>query len=286
MRFQRVAILDWSAAKGPRLGRDSIWLSCAEQQTCAAENLPTRQEAETRLSSLITDCLSTQKRLLLGADFAFGAPVGFIARITQSAEALSWWAWLAARVTDTGKNISNYRYIAAEMNSRFTEAGPFWGNGEKLQIEGLPRLRPPLPAGLSMHRKTDLAARGPGSQPKPIWQLAGAGAVGAQVLTGLPVLERLRQRFPDQISVWPFDPPDRPIVFAEVYPSLLSQAVSDHCRATGMVTDEAQVRLLATALNRRDSVALSQMLAIPADVQEEGWILGAGHADVLRQSLA
>lgn len=53
-----------------------------------------------------------------------------------------------------------------------------------------------------------------------------------------------------------------------------------------MVTDEAQVRLLATALNRRDSVALSQMLAIPADVQEEGWILGAGHADVLRQSLA
>ncbi|MDO9638936.1 MAG: molybdopterin guanine dinucleotide synthesis [Pseudotabrizicola sp.] len=284
MRFDRVAILDWSAAKGPKRGKDSIWLAVAAPQGCTAHNIATRPAAEAALTALIADSLAQNHRLLLGADFAFGAPEGFVARLTGQPDALSWWGWLADRVTDTPGNVSNYRQIAAQMNSAFAGDGPFWGNGEKIPTPGLPRLKPVLPPGLATHRATDLVARGPGASPKPIWQLAGAGAVGAQVLTGVPVLERLRQRFTGQVSVWPFEPPTTPIVLAEVYPSLLAAVVRRHVAATGMVADEAQVRLLAAALHRLGPTEMKRLFTLPHPVPEEGWILGAGHAALLQAS--
>ena len=285
MKFDRVAVLDWSAAKGPKRGKDSIWLAEVSATGCQAQNLATRALAERALADLIAGCLARNQRLLLGADFAFGAPAGFIARLTGRADALSWWGWLAARVTETPANVSNYRDIAAQMNSHFPGDGPFWGNGEKAQIPGLSRLKPDLPPGLQAHRATDLATRGPGASPKPVWQLAGAGAVGAQVLTGIPVLERLRQRFVGHVAVWPFHPPTTPIVLAEVYPSMLADAVRAHQLNTPIVTDEAQVRLLATALHRMNDATRAGLFTIPHPAPEEGWILGAGQADRLRHAL-
>lgn len=285
MIFDRIAILDWSAAKGPKLGKDSIWLAEAALGTCTARNIATRHAAESALATLMVDSLARHERLLLGTDFAFGAPAGFIATLTGQADALSWWGWLAERVIDTPGNLSNYRQIAAQMNSAFPGGGPFWGNGEKLPTAGLPRLKPDLPPGIAVHRATDLAARGPGSSPKPVWQLAGAGAVGAQVLTGLPVLERLRQRFAGQVAVWPFEPPTTPIVLAEVYPSLLADAVRRHVATTGMVPDEAQVRLLAIALHRLDPKDMGRLFTLPHPSPEEGWILGAGHPGLLQSGL-
>jgi molybdopterin molybdotransferase len=283
MRFDRIAILDWSAAKGPKRGKDSIWLADTARHTCTTENLSTRAEAEASLADLMQDALARNQRLLLGADFAFGAPSGFVAALTGRAEALAWWHWLAARVQDTPVNISNYRQIAAEMNRNFAGDGPFWGNGEKVPTPDLPRLKPSLPDGLLPHRATDIAARGPGSAPKPIWQLAGAGAVGAQVLTGLPVLHRLRQRFAPDVAVWPFEAPTAPIVMAEVYPSLLADAVRRDVARTQSTPDEAQVRLLATALHRLTGDDLTQLFTLPHSVPEEGWILGAGQASLLQQ---
>ncbi|MFN4153948.1 MAG: molybdopterin guanine dinucleotide synthesis [Paracoccaceae bacterium] len=285
MIFDRIAILDWSAAKGPRHGKDSIWLAEAAETGCRAQNITTRNGAQAALANLIADTLARSQRLLIGADFAFGAPEGFVARLTGRADALSWWGWLAARVTDTPGNLSNYRLIAALMNGAFPGEGPFWGNGERIGTPGLPRLRPALPPGLAAHRATDLAARGPGASPKPVWQLAGAGAVGAQALTGLPVLERLRRRFAGQVSVWPFEPPTTPVVLAEVYPSLLADAVRRHVAATGMVPDEAQVRLLSTALSRLAPGDMEQLFTLPHPSPEEGWILGAGHASLLLTAL-
>ncbi|RGP38732.1 molybdopterin guanine dinucleotide synthesis [Pseudotabrizicola alkalilacus] len=291
MIFDRVAILDWSAAKGPKRGKDSIWVATATPIGCIAQNLPTRATAEAALVTLITDSLAQNHRLLLGADFAFGAPAGFVARLTGQAAALSWWHWLAQHITDTAENLSNYRQIAAQMNSVFPGDGPFWGNNERMPTPGLPRLKPALPPGLTPHRATDLAARGPGSSPKPVWQLAGAGAVGAQVLTGLPVLHRMQQRFAGQLSVWPFEPPTTPVVLAEVYPSLLANAVRRHTSTTGMVTDEAQVRVLATALHRLGPADMSRLFTLPHPtpdegwMPEEGWILGAGHAALLQAAL-
>ncbi|HSF63605.1 MAG TPA: hypothetical protein VLA78_04415, partial [Paracoccaceae bacterium] len=227
MKVDRIAVLDWSAARGPRTGKDSIWLAQASAAGITATNLPTRTAAEGALAALVAGAIDRGERLLIGADFAFGFPAGFAAALTGHAQALAVWDWLADRVTETPGHGSTYRAVAAQMNAAFPGEGPFWGNGEKVQIPGLPRLKPALPPGLSDHRATDLAARAPGGgSPKPVWQLAGAGAVGAQVLTGLPVLARLRTAHPGTVAVWPFEPvADAPVVLAEVYPSLLAPEV-------------------------------------------------------------
>ncbi|MFN3722996.1 MAG: molybdopterin guanine dinucleotide synthesis [Paracoccaceae bacterium] len=283
--FDRVAVLDWSAAKGPRRGKDSIWLGEATISGCTACNIPTRSIAEKTLFQMISNALAHSHRLLLGVDISFGAPQGFIKHVTGQPEALAWWSWLAERVCETPTNTSNYRHVAAGMNGLFSSDGPFWGNGEKAQIDGLPRLKPLHQFDFPEHRATDLAARGPGSLPKPVWQLAGAGAVGAQVLTGLPVLERLRQHFAGQVAIWPFQTPSTPIVLAEVYPSLLANPVRRLVATTGMVPDEAQVRLLAMALLNLSERHLERMFTIDQPVPEEGWILGAGHGSLLLGSL-
>lgn len=281
MRFDRVAILDWSAARGRRRGRDSIWLGTCDAFGAHEVNLPTRTDAEALLHRMVAEARAEGARLLIGADFAFGQPAGFAQALTGQCDARAVWRWLAGRVVETADHGSTYRAVAAEMNGHFPGEGPFWGNNETIPTPGLPRRKPGLPPGLPEHRATDLAALGPGSRPKPVWQLAGAGAVGAQMLTGLPVLERLCSAV-HRVAVWPFEPvEDSPVVLAEVYPSLLSAAV----KAEGGVPDQAQVRLLARALWRLSARA---MLAPLFDVRtgpEEGWILGAGRQDLLQAGL-
>ena len=289
--FDRVAILDWSAAGRPQRGKDSIWLGIADGQNVETENLPTREAAEARLAALMRESVEAGERLLIGIDFAFGYPTGFAAALTGRAEAPAVWEWLADNVTIDARNRSDYRSAAARMNARFAGGGPFWGNGAKAATPGLPRRKPDLPEGLAALRSTDHAAATPGGRPKPVWQLAGAGAVGAQSLTGQPVLHRLRRAFPEALAIWPFDAPgDAPVVIAEVYPSMLAAETRALCAAEPkMVTDAAQVRLLATALmNLNARGALPDLFAPPAApdlLAEEGWILGAGHDIALRAAL-
>lgn len=281
MRFGRVAVLDWSAARGPRQGRDSIWLGLVDPAGESVENLPTRGAAETRLDTLLAEARTSGVRLLLGVDFALGYPAGLADRLTGKPRALALWDWLAARVAETEGHGSTYRAVAAEMNRLCGGGGgPFWGDGTRAGTPGLPRRRPPLPPGLAAHRATEARARADGVAPKSVWQLAGAGAVGAQSLTGIPVLARLRAAHP--LRVWPFEPvADAPLVVAEVYPSLLAAAV----RAEGGVPDAAQVRLLARALWRLSEQGHLGTLFEGGDA-EEGAILGAGQAGLLRAALA
>lgn len=296
MTPDRVAVLDWSAAGRPVRGANSIWLGVAGPDGVATANIATRAAAAAQLHALVTEALTAGERLLIGVDFAFGFPAGFARALTGRDGALAVWDWLAARVTDSDDNRSNYRAVAAGINARLGPGAPFWGNGARADIPGLPRRKPALPAGLAPHRATDLAARAVTersgtTRPKPVWQLAGAGAVGAQTLTGLPRLQALRAAFPGRIAVWPFDPIDTaPVVLAEVYPSLLAAEV----RATladdpAMVADAAQVRLLSTALlSLGRSGGLAALLtpdAPSATLAEEGWILGAGRALDLRRAL-
>jgi hypothetical protein len=274
--FDRVAVLDWSAAQGPRRGADSIWLGLAGAAGETVENLPTRRAAEARLAALVA-AAGPQRRLLLGCDFAFGYPRGFAGPLTGRRHAFAVWDWLAARVQETAAHGSTYRAAAAEANARFG-GGPFWGDGTRAGTPGLPRRKPPLPPGLAEHRACEIAGRDGGARPKSLWQLAGAGAVGAQTMTGLPVLARLRAAAAGRLAVWPFEPPAGSVVLAEVYPSLLGARVA----AAGGVKDAAQVRLLARALRRlAQDGRLSALLDVPAD-PEEGWILGAGHGALLR----
>ena len=152
MRFDRVIVVDWSAAGKPTTGKDSIWIAKASAQGTTAENIATRQAAEARLAQLIADAVASGTRLLLACDFAYGAPRGLAERLTGKPQALALWDWLATRVTDTPRNVTNYRAVAAEMNRHFDGGGPFWGNGQTQDMQDLPRTKPALPAGLKAFR--------------------------------------------------------------------------------------------------------------------------------------
>jgi molybdopterin molybdotransferase len=289
MKVDRVIVLDWSAAGVPKLGKDSIWIGQASASGIGAENIATRAQAETRLTSLMDAGLAAGERLLIAADFAFGAPQGLTKAITGEPHALALWQWLANRITDTDRNVTNYRAIAAEMNAKFSGEGPFWGNGAKAEIPGLPRTKPAHPPELAEHRIAERAGQEAGLWPKTLWQLAGAGAVGAQSLTGMAMFHRLRARLPGKVAVWPLEPQgDAPIIIAEAYLSLLADKVR-RAVAQGMIQDEAQVRLHAQAFfNLSQNGGLAELMSPDQTVETlraEGWYLGAGAAAVVRSGL-
>ncbi|MXY04446.1 MAG: hypothetical protein F4171_01830 [Gammaproteobacteria bacterium] len=136
---------------------------------------------------------------------------------------------------------------------------------------------------------------------KTLWQLAYAGSVGSQALLGIAALARLI-RCPgveDHVSAWPLGTglrlPNSPIVFAEVYPSLIRESVIAW-REPEEILDRAQVRINALAFSRLDSNG--ELLALFGGAPdltleerrivevEEAWMLGLGHADALMKALA
>lgn len=277
-RFDLILILDWSAAGRPKRGADSIWLGSDRDR---ASNPDTRRRAWKQLGCALSRARKQGLRVLVGVDFAFGHPAGLAAAITGRRDALALWDHLAARHRDDERNDSNYRDLAAAMNRQLGQP-VFWGNGRKAQIPDLPRLRPPPHPDLPAHRITETAPPG-GARPKSPFQLAGAGCVGAQSLTGIPWLNRLRQH-PGR-AVWPFQPWEQAqVVLAEVYPSMLAPelraAQGFPCR------DAAQVTVLAQALRHLDDRdRLAPMLAPDSritDLAAEGQILGFGHEAQLR----
>jgi precorrin-8X/cobalt-precorrin-8 methylmutase len=126
---------------------------------------------------------------------------------------------------------------------------------------------------------------------QPCWKLLGAGSVGGQVLTGIPVVRTLRDdpRWRERAAVWPFEtglgaPADARVVFAEVYPSLW--AVSP---AAGEPKDAAQVRRVARFFAERDCAGnLATLFAGDPGLNseqrrrvetEEAWTLGVTAAN-------
>lgn len=289
VRFDRIAILDWSAEGRPKLGRDSIWLGLTNPDgRVTAENLPTRQAAEVRLGALLAETLATRQRLLIGADFAFGYPTGFAHRLTGTPRALAVWAWLAARLRDGPDNANNRFAVAAEANRACPGLGPFWFRPARLHMPDLPlRGSERHGHGLPERRLADSLARGA----QPVWKLGTPGAVGSQALTGLPVLWRLRGAHPGQVAAWPLERwQHAPVVLAEVFPSLLSAAVAAAGRQDpALPRDAHQVRLLAAALARLSaSEGLSPLLHPDAPatlLEEEGWIIGLGHEAALDRAV-
>ncbi|QBX35742.1 molybdopterin guanine dinucleotide synthesis [Paracoccus liaowanqingii] len=277
-RFDRILILDWSAAGLPVRGANSIWLG---DDRGMLANPATRAQAAALLDAAVAQARDAGTRLLIGADFAFGHPSGLALRITGRPEALALWDHLEAHHHDDDANRSSYRAVASGMNA--TLGTPvFWGDGRRTATPGLPRLKPPPHPTLAPHRATEAPSPG-GPRPKSPFQLAGAGAVGAQSLTGIPRLNRLRRQ--PGVAVWPFQPcHDAMVVLAEVYPSMIAPEVR---AARGYpCLDAAQVGLLARSLRHLDGRdALAAMMAPDpriADLASEGQILGFGHAPALR----
>lgn len=271
--FETVVMVDWSGGNdtGPAPRADAIW-ACVAREGRAEEPvyLRNRGVAEDWLAALFETERAAGRRVLAGFDFPFGYPAGFAAAITGQADPFALWDWLEARIEDSPK--ANNRFdLAGEINRQFGGRGPFWFNGLKREIDGLPRRKTDYDNPFPERRAAEDLAKGAFS----CWQLGGTGAVGSQVLMGLPVLARLRARF--DAAVWPFEPLDKSIAFVEIWPSLtLGAAPNDR------IKDAWQVEEIARTVSALDVEVLHRVLAV--EEWEEGWIFGIGHEEVLRQA--
>jgi molybdopterin molybdotransferase len=275
--FDTFLMVDWSGGndRGSTPKKDAIWV-CAAQNGVAEEPvyMRNRQTAESWISTFLTNERAAGRRVLAGFDFAFGYPAGFGTKLTGSDDPFAIWDWFEMRVTDASN--SNNRFdLAGEINAIFPGIGPFWGNGLKRDIENLPR------KGLARqdHSMTEKrAAEGSAKGAFPVWQLSGAGAVGSQVIMGLPMLSRLRKKFGTDVAVWPFEALDCPIALVEIWPSLIAKAVAA-TQPAGRIKDAHQVTLLAQTLSALAPDDLGQLLDVPPT--PEGSILGLGHEVML-----
>lgn len=286
MTFDAVIILDWSAASKPARGRDSIWIGQAGAGAAAPENPATRDAAMASLRQRIARLRAAGARVLVGADFPFGYPQGFARAVTGQAGALAVWDWLRGQVQDGPDNRNNRFELACRINAGLPGIGPFWGHPAGLAL-------PDLPARGSMRRDHSFAERRvveslePRAQ--PVWKLYTTGSVGSQALLGIARLAALRDDLGPAVAVWPFEPVESAdVVLAEVWPSLLADQVAA-AEAAYPCRDAAQVDLLARALANLPDAVMAGLLApdaAPKVLAEEGWILGAGQAGLLRQGLA
>ena len=218
--FDTFVMVDWSGGNdtGAKPRKDAIWAAVSRRgEGDAPVYLHNRVEAENWLVGLIEKELKAGRRVLIGFDFPFGYPTGFAAALTGSPDPFEVWDWFETNVQDTP--MQNNRFdLAAQINQNLGNGqGPFWSNGlRKRDIAGLPRTKTGYVNPFPDRRAAELRAKGSFT----CWQMAGAGAVGSQVFTGLPVLSRLRKRFAGDVAIWPFDPLDAPVAFVEIWPSL------------------------------------------------------------------
>ncbi|WP_433990301.1 hypothetical protein SuNHUV7_18090 (plasmid) [Pseudoseohaeicola sp. NH-UV-7] len=266
--YDTFIMVDWSGGndRGPTPVKDAIWACIASAGGAEAPvYLRNRQVAEKWITETLNVEVSAGRRCCIGFDFPFGYPKGFAHALTGQTDPFAVWDWFENRIKDAGSQNNRFD-MAAEINLSLGTNGPFWGNGLKRDITGLPRTKQGYVNPFPDRRSVETQAPGAFT----CWQLAGAGAVGSQVMMGLPVLSRLRRAFPDTLSVWPFEPLDRPVSVVEIWPSLLGGVAPKN-----MIKDAWQVRNVAQTLSRLDPVILGKMLDV--DAPEEGWILGVGH---------
>jgi len=291
--FDTHVVVDWSARNAPSPARpvkDAIfWAVARGDSRPRVHYARTRAAARTRLTALLRREGAARRRVLIGFDFPFGYPRGTAQVLCGRAEAMSLWDWIADAVRDGSDNTNNRFDVAGQINAHFPGAGPMWGHPPGHVYAGLGPTKPAPHADHPPERRLcEERARGA----KTLWQLAYAGAVGSQVLLGLPLIADLRRV--TGARVWPFDtglkaPTKASVVVAEVYPSLL-QAQAHAARRGATPLDAAQVRVLARALARLDAQGdLARLFApqIPPEqhsivTSEEGWILGLGFENELR----
>jgi precorrin-8X/cobalt-precorrin-8 methylmutase len=285
--FDTFIMVDWSAANVPRVGRDSIWI-CRHGGDGGEilVNPPTRLAAKALIADWLATALAGNERVLLGFDFPFGYPAGFASRLGLSGS--PWravWDEIAGLVEDDERNRNNRFDVAEVLNRRISGGGfPFWGCPAvppRSYLRGKHHRRHDSD-GLAERRLVDVYI--PSAQ--PCWKLLGAGSVGGQALTGIPIARALRDdpRWRRNTQVWPFEtglrlPVEACFVLAEVYPSLWAvKPLADETK------DAAQVRAVARFLRERDRAGeLAALFAGDRGLtaaqrdqveREEAWTLG------------
>ena len=296
--FDSYVIVDWSAASKPSTGSDSIWIGVLSPDArlklaFKSHNPATRAEALKMLEDILGRALHRGDRVLLGFDFSLGFPAG-----TASALGLEGPPWRAIRqfllkeMKDKPDNSNNRFPLAARMN-RLMSGGPFpfWGCSKKDELTTLSqkKSREHGSGEVAEFRLAEQAATAAGKgRPQPVWKIYYAGAVGGQTLTGVPAVERLREKLPNT-RIWPFELPLEPlteetladtrIVISEVYPSMIPAKPEG-----GETKDSAQVRGLSAWFAELDAQGkLGPLFAAGGNLSdeqkaaissEEGWILG------------
>jgi len=242
--FEHVLVADWSARALPaplRPSRDAIWWHATwlgEPRYCR-----TQPEAEAGILAALEQAPGP---VLAGFDFCLALPAWAMHRL-GGWRAL--WRFLAACTPGEAER------FARRLNHRLGggDTGPFWGFRDAPR-----RPRPWLWTGF---RACELHLKQRGFHPKSVFQLRGAGAVGAQSLVGIAALERLRSAVNSR--VWPFEETRRTrVVFAEVWPALLGRVP-----ASEAIPDRWQVRQLC------ESLAGIRLPEAPDIARTEGWVL-------------
>jgi hypothetical protein len=236
--FDSYVMVDWSAASKPATGADSIWIGALTPDSrlklaFKATNPSTRAKATEELEDLLGRCLKRGDRVLIGIDFPLGFPAG-----TSEALNLKGEPWRAMRdfllkeMKDKPDNSNNRFALAARMNRLISNGPfPFWGCSKKDELTTLSvkKSREHGPGDIAEHRIAEqIAIESKKGRPQPVWKIAYAGAIGGQTMTGIPAIERIREKFP-ALKLWPFEIPlekleesaleDVRIVVAEVLPS-------------------------------------------------------------------
>ncbi|MGJ8628830.1 MAG: molybdenum cofactor synthesis domain-containing protein [Sulfitobacter sp.] len=269
--YDTIVMVDWSGGndRGAKPVKDAIWVGV--NRNGAAEEpvyLRNRQVAEEWLADLFQAEMAAGRRVLAGFDFPFGYPSKFCRAVTGYDNPLALWDWFEAQIKD-GPDGNNRYEIAAALNRAQGGKGPFWGTTFKNRdFDGLARNKDDYANPFPDKRKCEILAKGAFS----CWQLAYTGAVGSQILMGLPVLARLRREFP--VSVWPFETLDAPISFVEIWPSLTVRDAPN-----GVIKDAWQVAEVARQVAELSAETLAEILNVHAP--EEGWIFGLGFEDRL-----
>ncbi len=211
-------------------------------------------------------------RVLLGVDFALGYPTGFAEALTGRAEAFAIWDVLSAHIMDAPDNRNNRFDVAARLNEQSPGIGPFWGCPSTIHLDALPHKGSQRQGhGFPERRLCETHVR----STQTVWKLFTTGSVGSQSLLGIPMVNRLRKTFGDQLAAWPFQScGSASAVVAEIYPSYFDlNGVQDgdifdikDARQVYRVTQEfLESDVVGNTLATKDLSPL---------IQEEGWILG------------
>ncbi len=242
--FEHVLVADWSSRAAPAPvcpSRDAIWWHATwmgEPRYCR-----TQFEAE---AGILAALRRAPGPVLAGFDFCFALPAWAMHRVGG-------WRALWRFLRDcTAAEIESF---ARALNRRLGggDSGPFWG------FRDAPRQ--PRPWLWTEFRACELRLKDRGLHPKSVFQLRGAGAVGAQSLVGIATLARLRKAL--DARIWPFEETrGARVVLAEVWPSLLGRPPAGET-----IPDRWQVRQLGEALPG------IRLPSVPALARTEGWVL-------------
>jgi Protein of unknown function (DUF429) len=185
--------VDWSGDATDRGQRTRIVAATVRDgRVTAVVDGRTRSEA----AHAIVELVGADAPVFVGLDFSFSVPAGFAA-------------------THGCASIDDVWALIERDGEEWLRActPPFWGRaGTRCTADVVDRFR-----------VCETRLREQGRQPKSIFQIAGAGAVGTGSLRGMPWLAWMRAR---GVAIWPFDAPGS-CTALEVYPSLYAKVATN-----------------------------------------------------------